>query len=220
MDNSIPPGKKRCTKCRQIKDINEFGRARIVKDGHRGECKECAKKGRKYQCRECKERKRKEDLIIGRYRNYYYCIPCWEALQGKKKCIGCKMIKDLQEFAEDKSRPDGHEYYCKDCRREHQIKKHAKKILQRGEKQCIRCRKIKDINEFFENHTTRDKIDLYCKQCRAEAKTTSEQEKDTTREYRELAINGQKVRKLRSFYGITEDDYRRLYEQQKGLCAI
>jgi hypothetical protein len=52
----------------------------------------------------------------------------------KKKCIGCKEIKDIQEFAEDKSRPDGHEYYCKDCRREHQRNKYAKEILQKGVK--------------------------------------------------------------------------------------
>lgn len=209
MEDSIPP--KRCTRCNETKDINEFRAGRNY-------CKKCqnSSKGRGIkQCRECKESKKIEDIISVGPRTSY-CLQCWEALQGKKKCIGCRNIKDLQEFAEDKSRPDGYEYYCKDCKRENQPKKHAKRLLQRGTKQCISCKKHKDISEFFENHSTRDNIDIYCKQCRAEPKPV----KDITRELVELRIDRRRAAKLRSQYGITEDEYRSLFKQQQGLCAI
>lgn len=141
-----------------------------------------------------------------------------QPVEQKKKCIGCNKRKKLREFAGDKSRPDEHEYYCKQCRREQQPAKHIKTLIHRGEKQCIGCRKVKKIGEFFENHQTRDKIDLYCIECRQTPKTKTET--DTTREKSEFRISGRTARRIRSYYKINENEYRNLYEQQKGLCAI
>src|SRR5437899_2271412 len=101
MTESIALGKKRCTQCQQTKDINEFQRAKSCKDGHRSNCKECNKEKVKYQCRECKTIVGKVDRIpIGPRTTY--CAACWEAIKGTKKCLGCRVYKDISEFSEDK----------------------------------------------------------------------------------------------------------------------
>src|SRR5947209_7141003 len=109
MSQSIAPEGKRCKTCQQVKDSSEFYIRRNV-------CKECNKQRDKYQCKVCRVVLRKADRICPGPRTTY-CVKCWETIQGKKKCVGCRVYKDIEEFSEDKSRPDGHEYYCKDCRR-------------------------------------------------------------------------------------------------------
>ncbi|MGH2494917.1 MAG: endonuclease VII domain-containing protein [Ktedonobacteraceae bacterium] len=220
MNNSMPPTEKTCKQCHQTKEITQFNRDRRISGGYRDYCKQCTTKHQTRICNECQVKQKIGELIRATNIRAYYCKPCWEALQGKKKCIGCHEIKPLQEFAEDKSRPDGHEYYCRDCRREHQIKKHAKTILQRGTKQCMSCRKVKAFSEYFENHSTRDNIDIYCKQCRTVSTQAKKQEKDKSRVQNDLRMSQRRVRKLRSLYGITEKEYISLYNQQQGLCAI
>src|SRR5579884_4206397 len=110
MDMSIAPTEKSCVRCRKTKAIREFRPAATCQEGYRNICIECSKAGRRL-CKECKVKKSPEELIYIGSRTAY-CQPCWQALQGKKKCNGCRQILDLQEFAEDKSRPDGREYYC------------------------------------------------------------------------------------------------------------
>lgn len=34
---------------------------------------------------------------------------------GKKECWKCKEVKDLNDYYNDKSRPDGKAYHCKNC---------------------------------------------------------------------------------------------------------
>ncbi len=220
MNNSLLPTEKTCKQCHQTKEITQFNRDRRRSGGYRDYCKQCTKKHQTRTCKECQVKQKIDELIRASNIRAYYCKSCWEALQGKKKCIGCREIKALQEFAEDKSRPDGHEYYCRDCRKEYQLKKHAKKILQRGTKQCMSCRKVKAFSEFFENHSTRDNIDIYCKQCRTISIQAKKQEKEKSREQSDLRISKRRARKLRSLYGITEEECRSLYNQQQGLCAI
>lgn len=213
MGMSIALTEKSCVRCHKTKAINEFRPAATCQDGYRNICIACSKAGRRL-CILCKVKKPSEELIyIGP--KTAYCQACWQALQGKKKCIDCRQILDLQEFAADKSRPDGREYYCRSCRKEHQVTKHMKVLIQRGEKQCRSCKEFKALDEFFENHTTRDKIDLYCKQCRMKAK---DEKKDQTREL--IDIDKTKARRLQSLYGITWEEYKGLFKQQNGLCAI
>jgi hypothetical protein len=219
MENSITPERKQCSQCHQVKDITEFRKMQGCKDGYRNKCKECAYKTVRRTCRECKGKVEQKDAIQGNYKNYYYCITCYKAIQGKKKCIGCKNIRDIKEFNEDKSRDDGHEYYCKDCSKERQVNKYAKKILEKGAKRCLDCRITKKLSEFPRDNRARDGAGLFCTMCCNGEKATEKPVKDTTRVKRALKI-GQSARKLRSFYGISEVEYTEMYEQQNGVCSI
>ena len=62
-------------------------------------------------------------------------------------------------------------------------------------KRCGRCRKVKSIEHFSRNRTKRDGFQWYCKSCKA-------------------------VEQDLRLYGITVENYNRLFSQQKGKCAL
>jgi hypothetical protein len=138
----------------------------------------------------------------------------------KKKCIGCKDFKVIQDFSEDKSRPDGREYYCKDCRKEHQRMKYAKEILNKGAKRCIGCRVTKELSEYPKDNRTRDGAGLFCIQCCNGEESVKAQEEEAQKVQKKFTISRRSIHKLRSVYGITEQEYLQLFEEQKGVCAI
>jgi hypothetical protein len=216
MDESITQ-QKRCSSCKETKPVSEFYRDKRGTHGYKAYCKPCFSARTKYKCAECQGIFRNDETVRWA-RNRHYCLPCYEMMRGQKKCIECNEIKKLEEFAEDKSRPDGHEYYCRACRKEHQLKKNAKAITKRGTKQCLDCRKVKDLSEFSEDHRNRDKLSSKCIECYNSIK----QEKQVRDKTRDLAykISKHQARHMRSRHRITEQEYYEMHEAQKGLCAI
>jgi hypothetical protein len=209
---------KKCSKCKQEKDITAFRPDNKNKSGLRSICRECDKKSAKVQCRECKEKiLRSEAQQTSTF--LYYCKPCWEMMQGKKKCIGCKEIKDIQEFNEDKSRDDGHEYYCKECSHERYEKKQAKAILKKGKKKCVSCKKTKELSEFYPHTGARTGVANECKEC-YNGNKKQKKEIDKTREKVNYTISPQRAAAMLCKYGITTDDYIRMFEEQGGVCKI
>ena len=89
-----------------------------------------------------------------------------------------------------------------------------------GTKKCPRCKIIKDTGEFGLNRKVPDGCYTYCKKCDLERR---EQAKEDTLEkyipniYR-TCKNGASSRDLR--VEITKEDLFKLYEKQKGLCAL
>lgn len=74
-----------------------------------------------------------------------------------------------------------------------------KNIYDKENKKCSRCQITKNISEFYKDRSTKSGYGSRCKEC------DTEQHRETS--YKRL-------------YGITKDDYNRMYEEQKGNCSI
>lgn len=88
---------------------------------------------------------------------------------------------------------------------------------------CRRCNTLKDIKEFSKSTSSKDRLKSHCKECR----------NYTNRKYRELKFSSKprkisnlsaKDRERNSYYiseyNISLEDYNKLFEVQKGVCAI
>lgn len=82
------------------------------------------------------------------------------------------------------------------------------------QKRCWRCKTVKPITEFHRDRSRPDGLNHECKVCSKErANAWYAKRKDVARDFhREYELN--------YYYGITRDDYDRLYEEQGGLCYI
>ena len=98
-------GKKKCSKCKKIKDINNFSAIKSNIDGLQRTCKCCCKEYRyKYSGKENQKKiKNKIDK-----RNYLFSI-------GIKECSVCKKDKKIFEFSKNKSHIFGLYSQCKKC---------------------------------------------------------------------------------------------------------
>jgi len=59
----------------------------------------------------------------------------------EKKCIGCQRILELNCFAKDKTRKDGHQYYCRECEHKKSKKwrdKNRKALYQKNKEQYLK----------------------------------------------------------------------------------
>lgn len=83
----------------------------------------------------------------------------------------------------------------------------ASKIINKA---CITCKEIKDISQFL----FRVESGTYRKQCRACLNAQS------IARIQAAPKASRRERYLRQVYGITTEDFTRLWEQQKGLCAL
>lgn len=93
--DSIP--QKHCTKCNEIKSINEFSPAHHTKDKHTSWCRDCMN-------------------AHGRARYIPHPKPEYHP-PAFKKCTGCHEIKPLEEFAKEPSKASGRGAKCKPCKR-------------------------------------------------------------------------------------------------------
>ena len=132
-----------------------------------------------------------------------------------KKCFRCKCEKPLNEFSRAKKSRDGRRSWCKSCeteaRRGYSAVLRQRAIIAVPEtKRCPRCGCAKDSDLFYRNRSNPDGLDDVCKEChRTSAKRYCTEHRDRRRNTR-----------LKERYGITLDDYDRLFSRQKGVCAI
>jgi hypothetical protein len=121
-----------------------------------------------------------------------------------KKCAKCGVEKSLDQFFRKTARPDGLSCSCKECEKGHPvIPRDAWKT--RNERMCTKCEMVKSIDQFHfrsAKHTIRFP---WCKVCHPKEETTPE----VTRR-----------RKLQYKYGISTDEYDRLFMEQNGVCLI
>ena len=94
--------KKKCSKCKELKDRSEFWKNKNKKDGLHSYCRSCCKEGQDRRKREIKKLNegrdiRKETLI--------------------KFCRGCNTEKSSNEFHINREVPDGLDNRCKVCRK-------------------------------------------------------------------------------------------------------
>lgn len=111
-------------------------------------------------------------------------------------------------------------------------------------KKCKRCGEIKPISNYSKHNQTKDKRHIYCKECRSiDAKkywinywdknkkrllTAAKIKRDNNKEehaaYRRMLFERNpdlyKNQWYKSKYKITLDDYKTMYDRQKGKCLI
>jgi hypothetical protein len=81
-----------------------------------------------------------------------------------------------------------------------------------GKKVCTRCKLPKDKELFAKNKSQKSGYDTQCLQCHCE--------KQQLRREQGLDVETRRRRELRKRYGITPEDWDRMYDAQLGRCPI
>ena len=140
---------KECSKCKFVKDINDFYKRVGSIDGKTSECKDCT---------------------VGMYSNRVNKRQNTKVIDIKNKtCANCKKILDISNFGNKTDSADGHMPWCKNCCSEHAKKERLKpKTLLSEVKTCNSCNKELNISNFWNSKTNKDGKDNKCKSCHKE----------------------------------------------------
>lgn len=79
---------------------------------------------------------------------------------------------------------------------------------------CTKCKLVKRINQFVIDKRCKSRISSWCKQCKLVYDTL------WAKQNNEKSIRVSRESNLKTNYGISLFDYNRMFEKQKGLCAI
>src|SRR4051812_34878521 len=97
-----------------------------------------------------------------------------------KRCPDCGQTKPMAAFSRNAARPDGLQFYCKDCYSTRAARSYRFRQLRRGKivreavpvpegsKFCPGCREISPLENWHKNATSSDGYASYCKNCRRE----------------------------------------------------
>ena len=126
---------KVCSKCKEVKLLEEFYKSKDSKDGHQYKCKTCE---RKYYQADIEKKKE----YSARYRadNSEKC----------KVCHKCKEVKLLDNFSKSKASKDGHQPKCRTCVKSYKDA-NVKKIKEYQAKWCAdNSEEIKDYQAKYQ----------------------------------------------------------------------
>jgi hypothetical protein len=145
--SDVVDGKKRCSKCQEMKPTECFFKSNTTKSGLDSWCKECkAKHNRKYKGNP----------------------PRKPIVDGKKHCSKCDQWRSLEFFAKDRSAATGYSYWCKYCtgtKNPNTPGRPSLKPIIDGKKQCTRCNEWKPIEEFEKHKKSNQGRSGRCKDC-------------------------------------------------------
>jgi len=99
---------KKCSKCKEEREMSEFSKDKYKPDGHRPSCKICERKAHKKPTNESREAKRKIGLKFLKDNPDY-----------KKTCSKCKESLEASNFNKNNKSKDGLGFSCKSCEREY-----------------------------------------------------------------------------------------------------
>jgi hypothetical protein len=141
----------------------------------------------------------------------------------EKYCSDCRRWLPASAFTRNRRNKDGLAFYCAPCARARHLASRRARFgppktrngqgpsdVPPGHKWCPECDEIKPVADFPRNRAQRNGLGTYCKQCHNRivdenrAKLHGE-----TRNYH-----------LKHRYGITSDDFERMFTEQDGRCAI
>lgn len=98
--------------------------------------------------------------------------------EGLKRCAKCGVAKLVQEFARNRTTPDGLQRRCRDCHNEAirtwrragrpRRKGYVSPLRDRPDKRCPACGEIKPRSAFGRAGQRVDGLSTYCKECTAE----------------------------------------------------
>ena len=90
-------------------------------------------------------------------------------------------------------------------------------------KVCSICNTKKELNKFYKDKTKKDGVMSRCKECNKEYsnKTNIKQARKVAQKKQDMKRKGQRWGyHLSKTYGLSEEDYFKMYEDQQGCCLI
>lgn len=102
---------KICSKCKQELNISYFYKNKHMRDGHAHMCRQCVKQ---YLKDHSEAKKLSDRKYIAKIKNQNKTGLISRVVENKV-CPKCSNMKDISQFHRDKTRPDGHQIYCKEC---------------------------------------------------------------------------------------------------------
>ncbi len=164
---------RRCSKCKKWKKVSKFNKRPGTKNGLHSWCKDC----KRAYLREYYKKKGKS------LKTYYRYEECHRVVGGVKQklCRRCKRWKTESDFYKNRSKKEGLEMWCKECKWAYRLKRYKKervgmKQYYRYEerhrvvdavkqKQCCRCKRWKAESEFYKRKARKDGLQYCCKVC-------------------------------------------------------
>jgi len=123
---------KICTKCKEEKDISNFGKHATGKDGYFPSCKHC-------RAKQYREKEKTQTIFL-----------------NEKICTQCEILKPILEFPKNKNNKDGYAGKCKNC-----IKKYREQYYIENKEEILNDRKnyyienkediLKRVSEYYFN---------------------------------------------------------------------
>ena len=129
----------------------------------------------------------------------------------EKRCPDCGLTKPVEAFSKNAARPDGLQFYCKECYsvrsartyRERRVRQglrvRAQVAVPPGHKYCPGCEQVSPWSNWHRNASSRDGYASYCKDCRRQQGVADH---------------------LRRTFGLTIEERNALFAAQDGVCAI
>lgn len=88
-------------------------------------------------------------------------------------------------------------------------------------KQCCKCKTVKAYSDFNKNRSKKDGYANECRDCQNAYKAANrERDCQKAKEWRLNNIDRSNNNRLKREYGITVEDFNRMFESQNGVCAI
>lgn len=151
---------KKCTKCKEIRTIDNFVKDKYRPDGFAGNCKICRKKN--------KEKIKNSNKVIPK----------------EKICRSCKETKLSSYFDKASMSYDGLACNCKECRSiKNKESLKNKRYIKVSNKKCNSCNITKEISFFHKYSYSKDDYSSICKSCVSiQGKNFYKKEKEAVKE--------------------------------------
>ena len=134
---------KKCTKCLETKNLDDFSKRKDSKDGYRNDCKLCRTKdphrkennrkyyhqNREYLLNKSKIRKSEKIDPNSKIRTIRQMFASCD--ENQSVCTKCMTIKEKQNFIKDKSRKNGLSAQCNECKSKYYKNKKKDDIIYR-----------------------------------------------------------------------------------------
>lgn len=126
-----------------------------------------------------------------------------------KVCTKCRKSKSLASFSRQQSAKDGHQSWCKQCLADDMRLRYQRDFptpMFFVDKRCSKCKEVKAPDEFKRTNKTNSGLDSWCRSCVSVYNAT----------HKDRRIGGAWLRR----YGLSSQEYYRILDQQRGVCAI
>ncbi len=182
---------KTCSTCKNEKPLEEYARHKVAKDGRQNECKQCSNARHRASYAANREVVNQKHAIYRKENQGRINKNARGKYQERAQIFDRLYGKKL---AEQKKQTMGIK-----------LVKRLENAIQVN-KICAKCGFTKPVSQFYGHVGSKDGLRARCKAC---DRQFAIKYKDRVRD-----------RELKRNYGITLDDYRAIFNSQKGVCAI